>query len=39
MKRIFDLVVLSVLSSFSLSAWSAQKQPNIFVIFTDDVGN
>ncbi len=38
MKRIFHLLILSVLSSFSLSAWSAQEQPNIFVIFTDDVG-
>ncbi|MFA0709461.1 sulfatase-like hydrolase/transferase, partial [Vibrio sp. 10N.222.48.A3] len=38
MKRIFHLVVMSVLSSFSLSAWSAQEQPNIFVIFTDDIG-
>ncbi|WP_373958565.1 arylsulfatase [Vibrio gigantis] len=38
MKRIFNLLILSVLSSFSLSAWSAQEQPNIFVIFTDDIG-
>ncbi len=38
MKRIFHLLMLSVLSSVSLSAWSAQEQPNIFVIFTDDIG-
>ncbi len=38
MKRLFHLLILSVLSSFSLSVWSAQEQPNIFVIFTDDIG-
>lgn len=38
MKSILHLFVLCVLSSLSLMARSAQDQPNIFVIFTDDIG-
>ena len=38
MKSILHLLFVCVLSSFSLTVWSAQDQPNIFVIFTDDIG-
>ncbi|KZY60973.1 sulfatase, partial [Oleiphilus sp. HI0065] len=38
MKLILHLLFVCVLSSFSLTVWSAQDQPNIFVIFTDDIG-